>query len=665
MRPTYTRRRTRRPASREVATFKKDNQQEQSFFGDAGHEPFFKPSVPALQAATVQRKCTECEKEEKVQRKPGEKEEEKIQRLPVKKEEEKVQRAADKKEEEKIQRLPVKKEEEKVQRAANKEEEKVQKKEANTASGSKGIDSYVGSLNSKGQPLPAKANDFFSSKMGYDFTNVKIHNDKEAAHSAKDINARAYTIGNNIVFNEGQYDTESSEGKRLMAHELTHVVQQDTTGKVKAKKEDPIKKEEKIHVGSETNNLIQRAGDPTKIPGGLSCPTSLGVGSPGDADLLFANDTTAITGSHTMSLILFAISWLLRGGNNNIVIHGFASTDGSDEHNWTLSCDRAEAVRNELIRLGIPPVRIRVLAHGETTDFGAGQAPNRRATVSMTGRSFFPLVMGNLTPHDNFAGRSTTRFGVGEVIDLDFLSLPVRPAADFGGLEWNLVSGGGTLVTTPGTGTGTYTAPGVAATVQLELRVATGLLAGRVLSTRTITIVEPSAMRQVIVPGTSPGFGGWGNPPIAAGTWGVGFQANEFILPSDVSFRGVEFQEGVVAAVSTGFLAGTNGMMHGANSHGLGLAGNAVTGTPLGTVGPDGVWLWGVAPNNIMGMQFCGAGTFLWAIPWLYRVPGGALTPFAGAFTANQLFTSNFACQATAQKAGAGPVCRNPDGTTC
>lgn len=701
MKATYARRRIRRSAGWEAATFKKENQQEQTFFGDAVHDSFFKPAVAVPQAG-IQRKCAECEKEEKVQRAPEKKEEEKLQRMPEKKEEEKVQRMAgpkeeekvqrapEKKEEEKLQRIPEKKEEEKVQRmigikdemkvqrapekkeekkvqrlSEKKEEEKLQKKEANPSHGATAIGSYVGSLSGKGQPLPAQANAFFSSKMGYDFSHVKTHHDKEAADSAKAVNAKAYTIGNNVVFNEGQYDTQSSEGKKLMAHELTHVVQQGSASKIKADKNTVTRKAAGPQPGTGASNLIQRAGDPTKIPGGLSCPTSLGVGSPGDADLLFANDTTTITGSHTLSLIGFAIAWMLRGGNNNVLIHGFASTDGTDERNWALSCNRAEAVRNELIRLGIPPVRIRVLAHGKTTDFGAAQAPNRRATVSMTGRSFFPLVMGTLTPQDNFAGRSATRFGVGEVIDLDFLSLPFRPAADFGGLEWVRVSGGGSLVTAPGTGTGTYTAPGVAATVQLELRVATGLLAGRVLASRSIDVVEPDGLRQVIVPGTSPNFGGWGAAPLGAGDWGVGFQANEFIAPRNVSFRGVEFQEGAVPAVATGFLASFNGTPHGANSHGLGLAGNAVTGTPLGTAGPDGVWMRGLTPHNFLGIQFCGAGTFLWAIPMLYRVTGGAFTPFAGAFTSNQIFISGLGCQVTVLKSGAGPVCRNLNGTSC
>jgi hypothetical protein len=75
--------------------------------------------------------------------------------------------------------------------------------------------------------LAPATNRLFSSKMGYDFSNVKIHTDKAAAESAKGINAKAYATGNNIVFSEGQFDMESQQGKRLMAHELTHIIQQN------------------------------------------------------------------------------------------------------------------------------------------------------------------------------------------------------------------------------------------------------------------------------------------------------------------------------------------------------------------------------------------------------------------------------------------------------
>ena len=108
------------------------------------------------------------------------------------------------------------------------EEEKVQRKEINgeeTNADSK-LENYVGGLSSGGQPLPNEVRSFYEPRFGYDFSNVKIHTDTVAAKSAQSINALAYTSGSNIVFNAGQYLANTDSGKRLLGHELTHVVQQ-------------------------------------------------------------------------------------------------------------------------------------------------------------------------------------------------------------------------------------------------------------------------------------------------------------------------------------------------------------------------------------------------------------------------------------------------------
>ncbi|MCR8557637.1 DUF4157 domain-containing protein [Mucilaginibacter sp. BJC16-A38] len=97
--------------------------------------------------------------------------------------------------------------------------------------GSDKLDSYVGGLGASGQSMPEGSRKFFEPKFGHDFSNVKLHTDSVAAKSAQSINALAYTSGNNIVFNTGQYAPESDSGKKLMAHELTHVVQQGATAK--------------------------------------------------------------------------------------------------------------------------------------------------------------------------------------------------------------------------------------------------------------------------------------------------------------------------------------------------------------------------------------------------------------------------------------------------
>jgi hypothetical protein len=63
-------------------------------------------------------------------------------------------------------------------------------------------------------------------RFGHDFSKVRVHTDEKAGESAQAIGAVAYTVGNDLVFGTGEFNPETSDGRRLMAHELTHVVQQ-------------------------------------------------------------------------------------------------------------------------------------------------------------------------------------------------------------------------------------------------------------------------------------------------------------------------------------------------------------------------------------------------------------------------------------------------------
>lgn len=111
------------------------------------------------------------------------------------------------------------------------EEKKAQRKEQGneTSEAPAETEQYINKLNGTGHSLPTETRSFFEERIGYDFSNVKIHTDSIAAKSAQSINALAYTTRNNIVFNEGQYQPETDSGKKLLAHELTHVVQQCAT----------------------------------------------------------------------------------------------------------------------------------------------------------------------------------------------------------------------------------------------------------------------------------------------------------------------------------------------------------------------------------------------------------------------------------------------------
>lgn len=86
-------------------------------------------------------------------------------------------------------------------------------------------------LRSPGQPLDAATRASMEPRFGHDLSQVRVHTDARAAKSADEVNALAYTVGSDVVFGARQYAPGTSEGRRLMAHELTHVVQQSQKGR--------------------------------------------------------------------------------------------------------------------------------------------------------------------------------------------------------------------------------------------------------------------------------------------------------------------------------------------------------------------------------------------------------------------------------------------------
>jgi Domain of unknown function (DUF4157) len=93
---------------------------------------------------------------------------------------------------------------------------------------SPGVPPFVhAALNSgSDQPLDTTARAFMEPRFGHDFSKVRVRTDERAVESARSVNALAYTVGHNVVFGAGQYQPGTSNGQRLLAHELTHVIQQ-------------------------------------------------------------------------------------------------------------------------------------------------------------------------------------------------------------------------------------------------------------------------------------------------------------------------------------------------------------------------------------------------------------------------------------------------------
>ncbi len=145
----------------------------------------------------IQRKCAECEEEEKLQRKP----------------------------------------------LASSVTPFIQAKESDTASDN--ISQKINSTRGGGSSMDSSTKSFMESRFGADFSGVKIHTGSYSAQMSKELNAQAFTTGSDIYFNSGKYDPSSNAGKHLLAHELTHTIQQN----------DNV-----------TRKLIQKNGNPPAAP---------------------------------------------------------------------------------------------------------------------------------------------------------------------------------------------------------------------------------------------------------------------------------------------------------------------------------------------------------------------------------------------------------------
>jgi hypothetical protein len=181
---------------------------------------------------TIQRACPSCEEELQRQVEPEEEEEEEtVQAKPLAEQiTPLVQRQEEEPEEEEepiqtklageIQRqeeMPEEEEEEPIQTKA---------RPGRTPVVTTKIQAQINALRGGGRPLSESTRAFFEPRFGRSFGDVRLHTGGQASHIARSINARAFTFGRDIAFASGQYSQHSQRGRRLLAHELTHVIQQ-------------------------------------------------------------------------------------------------------------------------------------------------------------------------------------------------------------------------------------------------------------------------------------------------------------------------------------------------------------------------------------------------------------------------------------------------------
>ena len=216
------------------------------------------------------------------------------------------------------------------------------------------LESQIASLRGGGQPLLPSTRSFFERRFGRDFSDVRVHASGRAAETACSVNALAYTAGRDIVFAPAQYSPETERGKRLLAHELSHTVQQGQARESSAP-------------------AVQRMGDPAKVPAGLACPVASDSPPTSIVEVLFPNSVTVLTAAQKRAIQSFAVSWNASGASADVRVDGYASPAGTDELNWRLSCERAQAVSVELSTPSapgipaVPPSKLSVFAPAEPT----------------------------------------------------------------------------------------------------------------------------------------------------------------------------------------------------------------------------------------------------------------------------------------------------------
>jgi hypothetical protein len=178
-------------------------------------------------------------------------------------------------------------------------------------------------LRSPGQPLDASARAFMEPRFGHNFAQIRIHTDARAAESARAVHARAYTVGNHIVLGEGEFAGHTGDGGRLLAHELTHAVQQRSV--------------------AESGYVQRTCGQDVKQLPTSTCPVAVVAGGR-PAGRHFKFDVNCDTFAPAEEGRLHAY---LQGipSNSELNLFGTASAEGDEGLNEQLACARVNVAR--------------------------------------------------------------------------------------------------------------------------------------------------------------------------------------------------------------------------------------------------------------------------------------------------------------------------------
>jgi len=298
-------------------------------------------------------------------------------------------------------------------------------------------------LRSPGQALDPATRTFMEPRFGHDFSQVRVHMDGKAAESARAVHAQAYTVRQHVVFGPGQYAPNTAQGKALLAHELTHTIQQSgspagSTHLLTSTSESDLPDTNEREAEAQAKRVVdesspvqtvqvqqrngicrlqrsaapaqatREAGEFTSLELGTSagptggslrpetcppppemhCPPATSSPAGVTNTLFFPLNSASLNPTQRAEIDAAAAAWHAALSSVIIQVDGYASAIGDCGYNWDLSCRRAQAIARELESptdgsTGVPSSQIELFAHGESDQAGSALAPNQNATISM------------------------------------------------------------------------------------------------------------------------------------------------------------------------------------------------------------------------------------------------------------------------------------------
>jgi outer membrane protein OmpA-like peptidoglycan-associated protein len=258
-----------------------------------------------------------------------------------------------------------------------------------------------GQVSSVGKALEPETQRYFESRFCHDFGKVRVHADSAAASSTRSAAAHAHTVGHKITFGAGMFSPKSPVGKRLLAHELTHVVQQENPSRGGAHENQH--ESEAAHAGEQASQgdrasvgraapvSMQRQGLPGAVPhtdltesaaplmaAAIGLETLDGFAT-GKSDVSAANQAKLGTTAETI------LKLLKNYPASKIRVIGYTDAVGQEKDNQALGLARADSVQAALVALGIPEIAIKTESRGASdlvikTD--KAEPRNRRVRVA-------------------------------------------------------------------------------------------------------------------------------------------------------------------------------------------------------------------------------------------------------------------------------------------